>query len=379
MKAYKLNEIEYKRILGRNIENAGDTEKPLALFWGASAFEVNIKANEIWILVSADYDTQENWLTVEINGFATSRFIVQKGEPYWICIARNLNTEKENLVSIIKDTQPMGDDLHHSVLIHQVGLSENGIFCKLKPRKMKLEFIGDSITSGEGLTGNPDEMDWITQWFCASKTYAIQLAKKLDADFSVLSQCGWGICWGWDGNRNSKMPAHYENVCSILHGDFENKLGANDKYNFTDDIDFVIINLGTNDNGAFFQPAWKSPIDGKEYPLHVDKNDKAISTDGKLVSDGVKDFLINIRKHNPKAKIIWSYGMIKMEAINEYIESGLNEYKMEFKDDEVYILKLDSMEDLEKSDEDKGSRGHPGAKTHKMAAEKLYNFITMLK
>lgn len=379
MKTYKLNEIKYKRILGRNIAEAGNDEKPLALFWGASALELNIKAKEIWILVSSDYDTHESWISVAINGFATNRFMVQKGEPYWVCIARNLNTEKENLVSIIKDTQPMSDDFHHSLFIHQIGLSENGEFCELKPRKMKLEFIGDSITSGEGLAGNPDEMDWITQWFCASKTYAVQLAKKLNADFSVLSQCGWGICWGWDGNRNSKMPAHYENVCSLLQGDFEKKLGVNEKYIFSDDIDFVIINLGTNDNGAFFQPAWKSPVNGKEYPLHVDENGKAVFSEGKIISDAVKEFLITIRKHNPNAKIIWSFGMIKMVAINEYIESGLNEYKNQFKDDNVYLLELDCMEELEQTDEDKGSRGHPGAKTHRMAAEKLYDFINSIK
>ena len=88
--------------------------------------------------------------------------------------------EKENLISIIKDTQPMSEDILHELKITGIGLDDEGEFCELKPRSYKMEFIGDSITSGEGLAGKPDEMEWITQWFCASKTYAVQLAKKMN-------------------------------------------------------------------------------------------------------------------------------------------------------------------------------------------------------
>lgn len=44
----------------------------------------------------------------------------------------------------------------------------------------------------------------------------------------------------------------------------------------------------------------------------------------------------------------------------------------------VYALELESMDDIEKNPEDKGSRGHPGPLTHKKAAEKIYDFIKTL-
>ena len=378
MKAYKINEIPNKRILGRNVDGAGEKAQPLMLFWGAAALEVNVKSSEVWIQVSSDYDVYEPWIRVEVNGAVISRFMVCKGEPQWICIARGMNKEKENLISIIKDTQPMSDDSKHLLLIHQVGLDDNGAFCKPLPRELSLEFVGDSITSGEGLAGMPSEQDWITQWFCAGKTYAVQLAKRLNADFSVMSQCGWGICWGWDGNRNSALPPHYENVCSVLNGEKQKQLGAKDKYSFKTESDFIIINLGTNDNGAFFQQPWKD-ASGKEYVLKTDAYEKACEEDGIYIAATVKSFLKTIRSHNKKAVIIWCYGMITMNAIPEFISRGIDEYKAEARDDKVYLLKLDSMEYVEESLEDKGSRGHPGPKTHRLAAEKLYKFIKDLQ
>lgn len=375
MKIYKINEIPYKKILGRNIKSAGSNET-LNLFWGASAIEVKVKANEVWAELSSDFDNLEIWVAVEVNGFQISRFMLSK-EKRLCCLARNLNPEKENLISLIKDTQPMPDDVKHALYVHSIGLNDDGKFCPVNPRKMKIEFIGDSITSGEGLAGVWDENEWIPQWFCASKTYAMQVSKALNADWTVMSQCGWGIKWAWNGDRNCALPPHYENVCSIMKGDFENQLGVNEKYDFGNGSDFVILNLGTNDNNAFTQPAW-SDSNGKVYELHVDSNGRAVDEDGKIISDEVKGFLSVIRKHNPKAKIIWTWGMMTLHAIPDFILQGVQEYKNETNDSCVYTLELDSMDIIEKTNEDKGSRGHPGAVTHKTAAGKIIDFIQRL-
>lgn len=375
MKTYKLNEIAEKRILGRNVKNAEKSEL-LALFWGASALEVCVKSSEVWVNFSSNYDNSEVWIRIEVNGSFVSRFIAPK-EKTWICVARNLNPQKENLISIIKDTQAMSSDEHHSLFINEIGLSDDGTFAKITPRKMKIEFIGDSITSGEGLAGRIDEMDWIPQWFCAGLTYAVQTAKSLNADWSVMSQCGWGICWGWDGNIHTAIPPHYENVCSVMWGEYQEKLGVSQKYDFGSGSNFVVINLGTNDNGAFFQPAWKDEK-GKEHVLHTNQNGEATDEDGKLVYEGVKEFLKNIRKHNPNAKIIWTWGMIRLSAIPKFIQNAVDDFKTENNDKNVFTLEFDAMEDVEKLPEDKGSRGHPGPKTHKLAAQKLTDFIKKL-
>ena len=147
MKEYKLNQIAHKRILGRNAYKNDD--ESLTLFWGGAALEVNIKAREIWACISTTYDNLEHWLAVEVNGAPVSRFMLNK-EKTWYCLARNMNPEKENLITIIKDTQPMNDDSTHSLVIHALGLDEAGEFVLVKPRSCSIEFIGDSLTAGEG-------------------------------------------------------------------------------------------------------------------------------------------------------------------------------------------------------------------------------------
>ena len=374
MNSYKISDIKYKRILGRTapLEN----EKPLVLFWASSALELNVKSSEVHLLISSDYERNEPWVSIYINGYPISRFVVEKGEAKWVCIARNLNVEKENLITIYKDTQPMPDDNPHSLFIHEVKLSEKGTFLPLNPRKLKIEFIGDSITSGEGLAGGKDAWDWIPQFFVGSSTYAAQTARRLNADFSVVSQSGWGICWGWDGNRNTKIPPFYEQVCGVSRSNIQKSLGSQEAYDFKGGSDYVVVNLGTNDNGAFYQPPWQQEEFKDKYKLDYNTDDETVSEkDSEIIIDGVKDFLKIIRRNNPKAIIIWCWGMIKLKLVPPLILIGVEEYMFESGDEKVYTLELDSMEDVEILDEEKGSRGHPGPKTHRLAAIKLSDFI----
>ena len=362
MKEYKINQIEKKRILGRNAYKNDDS---LALFWGGAALEVNIKAREIWACISTTYDNLEQWLAVEVNGAQISRFMLNK-EKTWYCLARNMNPEKENLISIIKDTQPMNDDSTHSLVIHALGLDEAGEFVPLAPRSCTIEFIGDSITAGEGTVGAPDEMDWICQWMSANKTYAIQTAKMMNADWNTMGKSGWGICWAWDGNRDCKIPPHYEQVCSVLKDDNSLALGSQQKWDFNGGrgSDFVVINLGTNDESGMNSG-------NLAVPEHVEGPKKEIIS-------AVKNFLTVIRSHNPSAKILWCWGMLKLHLVPGLIEKGVEEYKAESGDKNVFTLELEPLDELEKTPEEKGSRGHPGYKTHHAAALKIVEFLTKL-
>lgn len=357
MKNYLISDIKNKRILGRNVKGGTGNDGSLTLFWAAAALEVNIKATEIWAEITSDYDSQEIWLAVEVNGFQTARFIAPK-ETTLICLARNLNPEKENLISIIKDTQPMPGDDRHLLKINSLALNDEGCFCHIKKRKLKIEFIGDSLTSGEGLAGKADEMDWITQWFCGSKTYAVQTAKLLDADWSCISLCGCGLCWGWDGNVNSRIPPFYSQVCGLLNGENQKKGGACEALDFEGGSDYVILNLGTNDNSGF--------------KFHAEENP------AQLVVNEVKRFLGEIRSCNPDAKIIWSWGLMFLDTMPALLKRGIEEYKMESGDKAVYSLELEDMNDIEKNEEDKGSRGHPGLLSHKKAAARIVDFIRSL-
>ena len=359
MKNYPVKEIKNKRILGRNVSGGVCADGAVRLFWAGSAFEVCVKATEVWARISSDYDVHEIWLAVEVNGFQISRFMAPK-EQTLICLARNLNPEKENIITIIKDTQAMPGDVRHELKIDEIALNDDGVFCEPVIRNCTIEFIGDSITSGEGLLGRPEDADWITQYFAGSKTYAVQTAKLLNAEWKCISLSGWGISWNWNGDVNARIPRCYSKVCSVLEGPAQKAAGTCENYDFAGGSDFVVLNLGTNDDIGFQYHDDGKGVEGEA---------------GKTEINEVKRFLGEIRKFNPRAKIIWTWGMIPLKVVPVLIQQGIEEYKNETGDKNVYALELESMANLEKKYEDKGSRDHPGPVTHKKAALRIADFI----
>lgn len=364
MKTYKINQIPFKRILGRNVADAGEKES-LNLFWAASALEFSVQATEVRAQIESDYCGNEIWISVFLNGREISRFMVENGKTHDFCLVRNLDASKINTITIYKETQPMPGDEKHSLVIKNITLDDGGKFVSFEndSKRKKIEFIGDSITSGEGLRGAVLQMEWIPSFFAASRSYASQVARNLNADFSCVSQCGWGLRWSWDGKKEASIPPHYENVCSVIGGDFQKQLGADKKYDFKNGFDAVVINLGTNDNSA----------------LHLQNVESSDSKENRelFIQTGI-DFLKKIREKNPSAKIIWCAGMIKLDIVPALIQKAVEQYKNQFNDDNVLYCTLDAMEDVEKCEEDMGSRGHPGPKTHKLAAEKLTEILSRL-
>ncbi|WP_341349716.1 hypothetical protein [Clostridium butyricum] len=68
-------------------------------------------------------------------------------------------------------------------------------------------------------------------WFSTTNNYAVITSKKLDADFRILSQSGWGVLCGWDNNPNHALPRYYEQVCGVVNGKINEELGA---FNYND-------------------------------------------------------------------------------------------------------------------------------------------------
>ncbi len=347
---YNINEIANKRIYGRTSK-----KDYLVLFWAASGLELKVKSKEVWALIESDYDTSESWISIKINGYRYARQSLKKGKQ-WVCLMRNMNKENANTILLQRDTQPMTGEDNNVVIIHKIAMPTDAEFCPVDNKDMHIEFIGDSITSGEGLYGNPNEMDYITQNFGGTKTYAVMAAEKLNASYDVISQCGWGVSYGWNGSTYMALPLHYCNVCSLMEGRRQQDLGATDAYDFERKTDVVVVNLGTNDNGGLPQTTY---IGNKE---------------AKIVED-TYNFLKTIRIKNPEAKILWTWGMISIDKAPALIQQGIEKYKADTNDNKVYTIVLDSMESLEHTDEDKGSRNHPGPSTHKAAAEKIADFI----
>lgn len=366
---YQIYQIPNKNILGRNVKDAMTSKNPLTLFWSASGIEFCTNASELWVQVSSDYSVNEIYLAVQISGYTIARFMAPK-EKTWICVAKNLNPQEKNNISIIKDSQPSAFDPNHIVQIHQIAVTKNAEFFQVPKKDCFIEFIGDSITSGEGLCGRPGAPEWISSYISVSNNYAMQIAKIKNAEISIISQCGWGITRGWDSNIYSNIPSHYQNVCSIFNSPMQKELGSCQEYDFSKKADFVVVNLGTNDNSSFNNP-WTDESTGKVYQYQVNDDGTVAESSKKEIYEGIKNFLYQIRKNNPSAKILWVWGMIQLDKIPAILQNAMEDYKKESGDQNVFTLELDAMEDVENHLLDKGSRWHPGPKTHELAAKKI--------
>ena len=366
---YQIYQIPNKNILGRNVKDAMTSKNPLTLFWSASGIEFCTNASELWVQVSSDYSVNEIYLAVQISGYTIARFMAPK-EKTWICVAKNLNPQEKNNISIIKDSQPSAFDPNHIVQIHQIAVTKNAEFFQVPKKDCFIEFIGDSITSGEGLCGRPGAPEWISSYISVSNNYAMQIAKIKNAEISIISQCGWGITRGWDSNIYSNIPSHYQNVCSIFNSPMQKELGSCQEYDFSKKADFVVVNLGTNDNSSFNNP-WTDESTGKVYQYQVNDDGTVAESSKKEIYEGIKNFLYQIRKNNPSAKILWVWGMLKLDKIPAILQNAMEDYKKESGDQNVFSLELDAMEDVENHLLDKGSRWHPGPKTHELAAKKI--------
>lgn len=360
-----MNEIN---IINENIKVHGRhtvTNDVLHLFWTGSSVEINAKCKEMWILVEGAYSFHEHYIAVEING-AISQRVMLSGEKQWIPLFRNFNESKITNIKVIKEVQAMSEDSGNVLNVYAI--KTDGEILPVSDRKLKIEFIGDSITSGEGAMGNGEDEDWISFFFSHVNSYPYLVSKKLDADYQVFSQSGWGVYCSWDNKPQFCIPKYYEDVCSVLvHHDLDKYL-VREKYDFSSfETDVVVINLGTNDDGAFHSDSYTDEL-GNVYKLRME-NDTYVSEDAKKVEDAIYEFLKIVRKNNSKAKILWPLGMLG-SGLSPVVQEAIKRFNSDCNDDVTFI----ALPNITK--EDTGARFHPGRKSHEKCAEIIADYIS---
>lgn len=359
----KISEIKELKIHGRTSEN----RSPLTLFWSASGFECNVSGSELWVEVEVSFDNAEPWFSYTINGDYVGRQMLQKGR-YWIPLFRGMNPDKVKNVRFFRDLQAMSSDGNSLIQIH--ALRHDGSFSPVEDKKYKIEFIGDSITSGEGLFGAKEEEDWIPMFFSAIKSYTYRTARKLDADYRVLSQSGWGLYTSWDNHTDCVLPKYYRDICGLMQEEGAREAGADLPNDFAAwQPDVVVVNLGTNDAAAFDQPEWIDPATGIAHKMRKNADGSFCAEDLALFREAVAEFLTLLRACNPKAHIVWCYGMLGL-LMEPSICEGIEKYRARTQDANVSYLRL-----VDTDDSNVGSRFHPGALCHEQSAEVLSTYL----
>lgn len=222
--------------------------------------------------------------------------------------------------------------------------------------RLKIEFIGDSITCGYGVDDEDRDHHFKTSTEDATKAYAFKTAMALDADYSLVSYSGNGIISGYtdNGTRQTSqlVPAVYKK--------FAKSWGNYDMFNVQEvdwdfsrfQPDYIVINLGTND---------ASYTKGKQ-----DRVQEYI--------DGYVDFLTVVRENNPDAHIICSLGVMGADLYSA-IEKAAAAYTEKTGDANLSTFKF-STQDGNKNGY--AADWHPTEASQDIAAAELTEYIKSL-
>ncbi len=355
MKEILIKDNENIKVHGRTI----DSRNPVTLVWTGSSIEMNVKCSELSVLMAGPYEIYENWIAIEINGALIARQMVKK-KKHWVKIFRGMNPEEVTNVRIIKEVQAMDEDPLHCLKFFSVKL--DGEILPVEEKPFQLEFIGDSITSGEGTVGAKKEENWISMFFGHVNSYPYLVSNEMNADYRVFSKSGWGVYCSWDNKQECSIPPYYEEIASVLKGETFIKKGFHEKNNFEKwQPDAIMVNLGTNDDGAFHNPEFVDE-NGVSHKLHM-KGEKYVKKDAAKVKKAVVEFLKKLRKCNKDAYILWCFGILG-DGLKPFITEAIQEYKELTKDKKVGFLELPNT-----TEETVGARNHPGKAAHEKAAK----------
>lgn len=336
-------------------------QQQLPLFWTASGVEFLTDASTLAFELEADFTTREPWIRIEVDGASVLRMPVPHG-THRIFVWREMLSHSVRSVRLYKETQPMQRDPRSLLTLHAIVC--DGSLYPIPQRPFKLEFIGDSISSGEGLAGAVSTRDGVSLVFSTEGHYALQTAAALHADCNILSQSGWGLSAGWDNDRTKTMPPYYDQICGLIPGHYALLQGAHENNDFTLwQPDIVIVHLGYNDGFALKEPPF---TDGFSLNCGADGfPDSAASSH--FIQTGII-FLRNLRLRNPNARLVWSYGMFG-QVMEPCIRKTIEQYQAETGDTVVYIPLPDTPQNQI------ASNNHPGIAAHTAVANILISAL----
>lgn len=354
-------DIPHLRLLGRCQREAAEKAGVFPLFWTASGLELWFAGPELHVTLDASFGDTEPWAAVEVNEALLIRTPLRRGTND-LCLFRGLCPGTVKHVRLLRESQPMPEDRESHFCVLMLGWTE-GEFLPPPEPACRLEFVGDSLTSGEGLFGARQEEDFAACWFSAVRGFPQRTADLLGAECRVVSQSGWGLRSDWRNDPRHALPDWYERVCGPAPGTAVETLGAQGSYDFdTWRADAVIVNLGTNDAGAMDNPPWLGP-NGEIFRQRRDPEGLS------LLEDAAVSFLRVLRRHNPTAKLVWAYGMIE-DTLRPCLEGAVERFCRETGDEGARYLPLPAV-----TAETMGSRLHPGPGCHAAAAETIAAFL----
>lgn len=357
----RILEIPHLRLLGRYQREAAERAGVFPLFWTGCGAELRFTGTELHAVLEARFQGPEPWVAVEVNGALIQRLPLRRGRNE-LCLFRGLAPGAAKRVRLLRESQPMPEDRAGILTLTALGWTEGDLLPLPEPA-CRLEFVGDSLTSGEGLYGAREEDMFASAWFGAAPGFPQRTADLSGGECRIVSQSGWGLRSDWRNNPRHALPDWYERVCGPAPGAAVEALGAQMPCDFGAwRADAVIVNLGTNDAGAMDNPPWHGE-NGEVFQQRRDAEGLA------LLGQSAADFLKALRHHNPAAKLIWAYGMVE-DTLAPCLEGAVERFREETGDELAWFLPLPAV-----TEKTMGSRLHPGPGCHAAAAETIAAFL----
>ncbi len=212
------------------------TSDGVALEYSASSIEFKANCSGTVYLQYTKSGSDNRYFSVYVDGTITQNRTVLDEEGYMF-LARNLS-KGEHTFKVITDTEVSGGPL-----VTFKKISVNGELISVNSSAPVIEFLGDSLTSGRGALCKDGTANYhYTQYESSTAAYPYLIAQSLGYDYRIVSKAGIGLkAYG------STMPDFLDFYKA------ENYLRGN-KTAFTSqkvsDVDVVVVNLGTNDEGT---------------------------------------------------------------------------------------------------------------------------------
>ena len=308
-------------------------------YWPGTSVQMNFEGTGASAVLNDE--NGQNYFYVVIDGKITTKLKTDKGYKSYRLID-GLSSGKHT-VQLYKLTEARyGNTCFYGFKINDGGK----ILTKTAPKKRKIEFYGNSITSGyslEDTMGDSNKPEYFNNYL----TYASITARHFDAQYSFISKSGIGVMISWFPMIMPEMYDRLDPTDSTSKWDFSK---------YTPDI--VVVNLLTNDLDLI-----NNPKDGNFIARFGTKK-----PDDDFIIGSYKNFISSLRKKYPNASIICTLDAWKdPESDGHHWPGYITKAVALMNDPKIYTHFFDYKKHNKK--------GHPKAIDHQKMAESLISFI----
>ena len=216
-------------------------EEKTQLWWSGAGVRFTLDCTYLAAEVTSRHTAHAAWLGVMADGAPVARLPLLPGTHLYPLLS-GMEKGVAHEITVLKDTQAGYDE---SGPVTLEALETDGEITPAPERKLMLEFIGDSLTVGEGCMGPQSGAEWRMVYISHMPAFPTLVSEALRADKRVIALGGWGVARSWDNDPESRIGRIYDRLCAVIPGgDVPAPEGEKP-------ADAVIINLGTNDNSAF--------------------------------------------------------------------------------------------------------------------------------